>query len=127
MASYEMVFLVDPRLPDEDVATLSGEYKEMLLEQGATVTHEESWGKRRLAYPINKLNEGRYMLYKITTEGENPFPEVERRMEQNDRVLRYLTVRLDKGRLRERPSRKKPEAAPGASPAGEPVQKGAEA
>ena len=42
------------------------------------------------------------MLYRVTADGENPFPEVERRMEQNDRVLRYLTVRLDKGRLRER-------------------------
>lgn len=110
MASYEMVFVVDPRLPDEEVATLSEEYKEMLHAQGATVTHEESWGKRRLAYPINKLNEGRYVLYRIATEGQNPFPEVERRMEQNDRVLRYLTVRLDKGRLRERASRT-PEAA----------------
>ena len=51
------------------------------------------------------------MLYRVTADGENPFPEVERRMEQNDRVLRYLTVRLDKGRLRERASKAEPAAA----------------
>ena len=127
MASYEMVFLVDPRLADEEVAALSGEYKEMLTELGATVTNEESWGKRRLAYPINKLNEGRYMLYRITVEGENPFPEVERRMEQNDRVLRYLTVRLDRGRLRERAPKTAPAAGPDGGEGGEQPVKEAEA
>ncbi len=100
-----MVVLVDPRLPDEDVATLSDEYKTMLSEQGGTVISEESWGKRRLAYTIENFNEARYLVYRITTEGANPFPEVERRMEQNERILRYLTVRLDRGRLRERASR----------------------
>ena len=59
----------------------------------------------RLAYPIRKLSEGYYVLYNVELESGNPFPEVERRMEQNDKVLRYLTVRLDEGRLRERPDR----------------------
>ena len=60
-----MVVLVDPRLPDEDVATLSDEYKTMLSEQGGTVISEESWGKRRLAYTIENFNEARYLVYRI--------------------------------------------------------------
>ena len=105
MKKYELVFIADPRLSDEDVVALSDEYKEMVTAGGGTVTKQESWGKKRLAYPIQKLNEGYYVLYNVELESSNPFPEIERRMQQNDKVLRYLTVRLDGGRLRERPDR----------------------
>ena len=105
MKKYELVFIADPRLSDEDVVALTDEYKEMLTAGGASITKQESWGKKRLAYPIHKLSEGYYVLYNVELESGNPFPEVERRMEQNDKVLRYLTVRLDEGRLRERPDR----------------------
>ncbi len=105
MSKYELVFVADPRLSEEDVVTLSDEYKTMLTDSGSTIIKQESWGKKRLAYPIRKLSEGYYVLYNVELESGNPFPEVERRMQQNDKVLRYLTVRLDEGRLRERPDR----------------------
>lgn len=95
MRNYELMFVVDPRVPDEDVVALTDEYKKMLSDQGATVTREESWGKRRLAYPIHKLEEGKYVLLYVEANGANPFPEVEQRMRQNEHVLRYLTVRTD--------------------------------
>ena len=105
MSKYELVFVADPRLSEEDVVALTDEYKNMLTDNGGTILKEESWGKKRLAYPIRKLSEGYYVLYNVELESGNPFPEIERRMEQNDKVLRYLTVRLDGGRLRERPDR----------------------
>lgn len=102
MNSYELSVLFDPRLPDEDVANLSDGVKELLTGLGARIVKEESWGKKRLAYPIQKLTEARYVFFTIETDGSNPFPEVEQRLEQNDKVLRYMTVRLDAGRLRRR-------------------------
>jgi small subunit ribosomal protein S6 len=105
MSKYELVFVADPRLSEEDVVALTDEYKEMLTAGGSAILKEESWGKKRLAYPIRKLTEGYYVLYTVELESGNPFPEIERRMQQNDKVLRYLTVRLDDGRLRERPDR----------------------
>jgi small subunit ribosomal protein S6 len=105
MRKYELVFIADPRLSEEDVVALTDEYRDMMTQGGATVTKEESWGKKRLAYPIRKVNEGYYVLFTVELDGASPFSEVERRMEQNDKVLRYLTVRLDEGRLRERPDR----------------------
>ena len=101
MATYELGFLVDPRMTDEEFVALSDGYKELLGSLDAQVVKEESWGNRRMAYPIQKLNEARYMFFTVETEA-NPWPELERRMEQNDKVLRYLTVRLDQGRLRHR-------------------------
>jgi len=102
MGLYELAVLFDPRLPDEEVAELSDGVKELLSGLGAEIVKEESWGKKRLAYPIQKLTEARYVFFTVKVDDGNPFPEVEKRLEQNDKVLRYLTVRLDQGRLRRR-------------------------
>jgi small subunit ribosomal protein S6 len=96
MRTYELVFVVDPRVPDEEVVTLIGEYKQMLSGGGLAVVREESWGRRKLAYPIQKLTEGKYVVLYLTSEnGTTSLAEVEHRMRQNDKVLRYLSVRTD--------------------------------
>ena len=104
MREYEMMFVVDPRLSDEEVVELSDQYKSMIESAGGTVFKAESWGKRKLAYEIQKLTEGNYTLFHIRSENGSPFTEAEQRMRQNDKVLRYLTVRTDAGRLRKRGS-----------------------
>ena len=78
----------------------------MLPDAGGVIAPEESWGKRKLAYPINKLTEGHYVLLHVQSESGSPFNMARQRMQQSDSVLRYLTVRMDAGRLRERSSRK---------------------
>ncbi|HSM50745.1 MAG TPA: 30S ribosomal protein S6 [Thermoanaerobaculia bacterium] len=98
MRTYELVFIADPRLSDEEVVALTDEYKQLITTRGATVQREESWGRRKLAYPIQKLSEGRYVVLYIEVEGKNPLPEVELRLRQNDKILRYLTVRTDQDR-----------------------------
>lgn len=95
MRNYELMFVADPRLSDEEFVTMSDEYKNMILSGGAQIVGEESWGRRKLAYPVGKMNEGRYMLFFVEAEGKNPLPEVEHRMRQNDKILRYLTVRTE--------------------------------
>lgn len=102
MGLYELAVLVDPRLSEEDVASLSDAFKELATELGSDVKKEESWGKKRLAYPIQKLTEARYLFYTLEAESANPFPVLEQRLQQNEKILRYLTVRLDEGRLRRR-------------------------
>jgi small subunit ribosomal protein S6 len=96
MRTYELVFVVDPRVSDEDVVALTQEYKQMIANGGSTIVKEESWGRRKLAYPIEKLNEAKYVMLGIESEGgKTSLPEVEHRMRQNDKILRYLTVRTD--------------------------------
>jgi small subunit ribosomal protein S6 len=102
MSDYEVMFIADPRLSEEEVVELSETLQGIIRSGGGVVVREESWGKRKLAYSINKLTEGRYVLLEVRTNGENPFPELEQRMEQNEKILRYLTVRTDAGRLRRR-------------------------
>ena len=101
MRTYELMFIVDPRAPDEEVVALTDEVKELLTTGGAKIAKEQSWGKRKLAYEIQKLSEGKYVLLHLRVpEGDTPFPLLEQRMQQNEKILRYLTVRTDVGRMR---------------------------
>lgn len=95
MRTYELTLVVDPRLSDEQVDALCGEYRQMIESGGGHVEHLENWGKRKLAYPIHKLEEGHYFLFHISSENGNPAEEVEHRMRQNEDVLRFLTVRTE--------------------------------
>ena len=96
MRTYELMFVVDPRVSDEDVVGLTHDYRQMITVGGSEITKEESWGRRKLAFPINKLNEGKYVLFYIQSQdGKTPLAEVEHRMRQNDKILRFLTVRTD--------------------------------
>jgi small subunit ribosomal protein S6 len=106
--TYEFAFIADPRLSDEEVVALTEEYKAMIVSDSTRITKEESWGKRKLAYPINKLNEGKYVIFYLEADGKNPLPEVEHRMRQNDKILRYLTVRTDQDLKRAARKGKKP-------------------
>jgi small subunit ribosomal protein S6 len=97
MRTYELAILADPRLTDDETLALTEEYKQLITSRGGEVVREESWGKRKLAYPINKVTEGRYVFLFLQMEPKTAalIPEVELRLNQNDKILRYLTVRTD--------------------------------
>ncbi|MEM7480250.1 MAG: 30S ribosomal protein S6 [Acidobacteriota bacterium] len=97
MRTYELMFVTDPRVPDEDVTALTDEMIALLSANGGvTVTKKEFWGRRKLAYEIAKLNEGKYVLVYFASEpGAAQIADVERRLGQNDKVLRFLTIRTD--------------------------------
>ena len=95
---YEVVFIVDPTVDDE-VAKLTDNFKQVVLDQGGSVTKAETMGKRQLAYEILHKKEGTFVLMEIEGSGRE-IAELERRMRVNDRVLRYLTVRVDEDRRR---------------------------
>jgi small subunit ribosomal protein S6 len=95
---YETVFILTPVLSEEQAKEAVGKYKKLLSSLGAKVVHEENWGLRKLAYPIQKKNTGFYNLLQIEGPGE-VVSELELNFKRDERVLRYLTVRLDKHAL----------------------------
>jgi len=121
MRTYELAIVADPRLSDDEMVALTDEYKQLITTRGGEIVREESWGKRKLAYPINKLTEGRYVFLYLQMEPKSTvlLPEVELRLNQNDKVLRYLTVRTDLD-LKRAVNRAKPgQAIPGQAPPAE--------
>ena len=96
---YEVVFIVDPTADDEEVTKLTEGFKQIATDQGGTVTKTESMGRRKLAYEILHKTEGSFVLLEIEGSGKE-IAELERRMRVNDRIIRYITVRVDEDRQR---------------------------
>ncbi len=97
MRTYELAIVADPRLTDEEFVTLVDDTKQLISTRGGECVREESWGKRKLAYPISKLTEGRYTFLHLQVEPAKAalLAEVELRLKQNEKILRFLTVRTD--------------------------------
>jgi len=94
--TYEMMFVLRPDLTQEQVNGQMRKYRNFLKENGAEKVSLEVWGKRRLAYPINKFQEGVYILGHYTGDGSQ-VALIERDMRLGEDVLRYLTIKLDNG------------------------------
>ncbi|HPU62894.1 MAG TPA: 30S ribosomal protein S6 [Mobilitalea sp.] len=94
MNQYELALVVNAKIEDEErVATLE-EAKDIITRFGGTVTNVEDWGKKKLAYEIQKMKEGYY--YFIQFEADSTVPnEVEQRVRIMEKVIRYLCVRKD--------------------------------
>ena len=92
-ANYEAVFILRPDLSEEATAALVAKFKN-LLEGKATLNEVDEWGKRRLAYPIQDLNEGYYVLMTFTAAPEFP-RELDRIFRITEGVMRSLIVCKD--------------------------------
>jgi len=87
---YEALYIIDPAQGEEGIAALVEKFKAMVEAEG-TLTNIDEWGKRRLAYPINDLPEGYYVLMNFETKPEFP-AELERVMKITDGILRCLVT-----------------------------------
>ena len=103
-----MLVIVDPRPTDEDVATLLTQLGEQVKSLGAEVTKVENWGKRRLAYDINKQREGTYAVLEVSAEPAM-VKEFERQLKLNENVLRFLSTQIP---IRKKVRAGRPQATP---------------
>ncbi|AAM25885.1 MULTISPECIES: 30S ribosomal protein S6 [Caldanaerobacter] len=94
MRSYETMYVLSPDLNEEERKGLIERFKNLIVERGGEITNFDEWGKRKLAYPIQKKSEGYYVLMNF-----NSSPDVSRELERvyriTDGVLRYLIIRTD--------------------------------
>ncbi|MGH9339170.1 MAG: 30S ribosomal protein S6 [Acidobacteriota bacterium] len=125
MRRYEVVFVLAPGLTDDEVEHNIELFTKAAEEKGAAIAHLENWGKRRLAYPVKKHNEGFYIILTIEEPGGEAVAELERRFKVMDAVIRFLSVRVDLDLKRadkfktRREEHKKQRAASGARKRGE--------
>ena len=95
MNSYETVFILTPVLSDAQMKEAVEKFKDVLGQNGAEIVNEETWGLRKLAYPIQKKSTGFYCLLEFKGE-----PTIVKKLEvafrRDERVIRFLTFRLDK-------------------------------
>jgi small subunit ribosomal protein S6 len=91
---YEVVLVARPTLGEEGLTALNDKLAQVIANQGGEVLGTEIWGKRTLAYPINKFFEGVYLLHRVALPPQGT-AEVDRSMRFNEDILRYLILRTD--------------------------------
>ena len=89
---YETVFILTPVLSDDQAKEAAKKIKKTITDLGAKVIHEENWGLKKLAYPIQKKTTGFYHLIEFTTENINAVNDLEVTFKRDERILRFLTV-----------------------------------
>lgn len=95
MHKYELTVVVSGKVEEEAKAAVIERVKEQIVRFNGTVTNVDDWGKRRLAYEIQKMREGYYYFITFESEDSNCPNEVESRVRIMDNIIRYLCVRLD--------------------------------
>ena len=127
---YDLVFLVVPEKDEQGTAEVVEEFRKLLVDLGAVVEKDETMGRRRLAYQINKKGEATYHNFMFRAGGK-AVAELQRKLKLSESILRFLTVRVDEEmrhgqkiarRVKARPPRvpASPEAAPAPEPAAAP-------
>jgi len=92
---YETTIIITPDLGPDEFAVVIEKFNDVLKKEGAEITNQEVWGFRKLAYPINKKNTGYYVYTEFTAPPMIVEP-LEREYSYDERIIRYLTVKLDK-------------------------------
>jgi len=118
MRIYEELFIAKPDAPDEEVDAFIEQMKTSVTNSGGTVDKVEKWGKRKLAYKVDRYREGAYVLFQFSAAPET-VKEFERRLRVSDLVVKFITVRIDhtlkrlekRKKNREKRAHRKPAAA----------------
>lgn len=113
MPFYEAMYLVHPSVDDERLAEIIARYNQVVENAGGVIEHSGKWDRRRLAYPINKVQEATYVLMYFRADPQVP-AELDRLFRISDEVIRHLIIRHDKPHLvlTVPPTEEVPEEAP---------------
>jgi small subunit ribosomal protein S6 len=124
MRVYEELFIVKPDAPEEEVDAYIGQLKELITNGKGTVDKADKWGTRKLAYRVQKYNEGVFILFQFSSSPEL-VKEIERRLRVTDLVIKYQTIRIDekakkiekRKKQRDKRAARRPAPPPMAAPA----------
>ncbi|NLG57721.1 MAG: 30S ribosomal protein S6 [Clostridiales bacterium] len=115
---YELLYIIDTAVEEEPRQELIERYNALIAQHGGKVEKVEEWGKRRLAYLVDDKPEGYYVLLHFSADPVFP-KELERNMQIDDKVMRYLVTRVEHKRsnVKPRAQRPAPQAVPAPAPA----------
>ena len=96
MRNYEVTFIVDPVLSGDEIKAAAQSYVDLLKKEGCEIVHVDEMGLRQLAYPINRRTSGVYYCIEFQIETGELISKYELSMRRDERIMRFLTVKLDK-------------------------------
>jgi small subunit ribosomal protein S6 len=92
--SYEIMFIIRPDVDEAETDKIVETFSGYVTAGGGSITSAEKWGRRRLAYTVNKFNDGIYILL-IVDAPANAIAEIERRLRVSEQIIKFITVRMD--------------------------------
>ena len=92
---YETVFIATPVLSEAQMKEAVDKFKGVITDNGGSIVHEESWGLKKLAYPIQKKSTGFYHLVEFEAPGEL-VENLELQFRRDERIIRFMTVKMEK-------------------------------
>ncbi|MDP4189632.1 MAG: 30S ribosomal protein S6 [Bacteroidota bacterium] len=92
---YETVFIATPVLSEAQIKEAVNKFKDLITSEGGAIVYEENWGLRKLAYPIQKKSTGFYNLISFTADSQL-IAKLETEYRRDERIIRFLTVKMDK-------------------------------
>jgi len=96
MRQYEVTFIVDPVLSGDEIKSTAKTYQDMLVKEGGQIVHVDEMGLKQLAYTINKRSSGIYFCIEFSIADGSVIPKLELALRRDERIMRFLSVRLDK-------------------------------
>ena len=96
MRHYELTFIVDPVLSNEEIQTVRQTYEDHVKKLGCNIIHVDEIGLKQLAYPLNKRNSGIYYSIEFETENGEAIAPLELALRRDERIMRFLSIALDK-------------------------------
>ena len=99
MNHYETVFILNPVLSEEQIKETVQKFKKLLKDSKSNVVIEENWGLKKMAYSIQKKRTGFYYLMEFTSEDREIINKLELAYKRDERLMRWITVKLDKHAL----------------------------
>ncbi len=94
MRHYELVFVLKPTLSDEEIKSKVESVKQLIVQNQGEIYNEENWGRKNLAYPIQKFNSGYYFLINFKTENSNLPSLLEYNLRITEDVIRFLNMKI---------------------------------
>lgn len=94
MRNYELIYVLKPNLDDEAKAVVADKLESVITAASGEIQKIDVWGNKRLAYEIQKLNEGFYVLVKFSASVDVP-KELDRNLKINENVIRHMIVNID--------------------------------
>ncbi len=92
---YELIFICRPDTPEPEIDKIIATLEHTATEKGAKIEKTDKWGRKRMAYRVQRLREGFYVFMVMRSSNGEVVKELERRLKVADPVMKYITVRLD--------------------------------
>ena len=129
---YDLIFICRPDTPEGDIDKVISTLEHAATEKGGRIEKTDKWGRKRMAYRVQRLREGFYIYMDVRSSQGEVVKELERRLKVSEPVMKYLTVRVDEELKRQeklkqhrerraarRPRKTAPAAPPSSAPSGE--------